>query len=262
MLKVLTASFCVVIVALLVITDPSYAFRDNIIGAWLMDEGSGKVVRDVTGNHGESEIVVQGDWTDGKFGKALSFDGSGGHVQIAFDPKFAVINESDFTFGIWFMTETLPKDRGTWIAGFQQMDANGTGRTWMGIQNDTEAMYSALGNIRPLGAVPEVGQWTHFASVVEEDGDNDTIRIYSDGELMTEEPLSVETCEGDYLIGCHKNLQAINSWEGILDEVVLINKALTEEELSDLMTQGVQGILAVESRSKLATTWGEIRSHL
>jgi len=126
----------------------------------------------------------------------------------------------------------------------------------MGIQDGTEAMYSALGNIRPLGAVPEVGRWTHFASVVEEDGDNDTIRIYSDGELMTEEPLSVETCEGNYLIGCHKNLQAINSREGILDEVVLISKALTEEELSDLMTRDVQGILAVESRGKLALDLG------
>jgi hypothetical protein len=224
-----------------------------------MDEGSGKTVRDYMGNYGESGIEGKAEWVEGKFGKALSFDGSGGHVQVKFEPDLQLLNESDFTFALWFKSETLPGERGTWIAGFQQMDGNGTGRTWMGLQDGTELVYSALGNIRPLGALPEVDRWHHLAIVVTEDGANDSLQLYSDGILMTEEPLSIETSEGDYLIGCHKNLSATNSWEGAMDDIVLIGKALAPEEVRDLMNNGALGVLSIESQGKLATTWGHLR---
>lgn len=259
MVKAISILVSAVIVILFGTASPSCAFKENIIAAWLMDEGAGKEVSDFMGNFSAGEINGKTEWVDGKSGKALRFDGSGGHVLIPFNPKFQMLNESDFTFALWFKTETLPKDRGNWIAGFQQTDLNGTGRTWFGLQDNTDVPYSALGNIRPIGALPEVDKWHHFAVVIEEAGDGDNLRLYSDGTLVTEEALSVETCEGDYLIGCHKNLNAINSWEGILDEVVIINKALTEEELNQLMNDGAGGVLAVDGRGKLAVTWGYVR---
>jgi hypothetical protein len=256
MFRILFLFISVVMVILLMTIGPGLAFKEDIVAAWLMDEGSGKTVKDFVGNYSDGEINGKAEWVDGKSGKALRFDGSGGHVQVPFNPEFQVLNETDFTFALWFKTETLPTDRGTWIAGFQQMDANGTGRTWMGLQDSTDMVYSALGNIRPTGAVPEVDQWCHFALVVEEAGAGDNLKLYSNGKLETEMPLSVETSEGDYLIGCHKNLSADNSWEGVIDDVVIIAKALTEEELEQLMNNGLSGILAVESRGKLTTTWG------
>ncbi len=129
----------------------------------------------------------------------------------------------------------------------------------MGLQDGSEAVYSALGNIRPLGEVPEVGKWHHVALVVQEDGANDTIQVYSDGNLITEEALSVESCEGDYLIGIHKNMTATNSWEGALDDIALISKALTQAEVKELMDNGLAGVLAVDMEGKLATTWGYLR---
>ena len=248
-------------VTFLAMVSSSHAFQEDIIGAWPMDEGVGKTVGDFMGNHSDSEIIGDAEWVEGRFGKALRFDGSGGHVLISFDPKFAVLNQDDFTFALWFKAEALPGDRGTWIAGFQQTDANGTGRTWMGLQDGTDLVYSALGNIRPVGAMPEADKWCHFTLVVYEDGAGDTLQLYSDGVLQTEEPLSVEDCEGDYLIGCHKNLNAVNSWEGVLDEVVIIRKALTETEVNQLMNDGVVHALAVDGRGKLATNWGYLKSH-
>lgn len=129
----------------------------------------------------------------------------------------------------------------------------------MGLRDGSDLVYSAIGNIRPEGTVPEVGKWHHFALVVTEGGANDNLLLYSDGEMIMEMPLSVEDCEGDYLIGCHKNLTEVNSWEGLIDEVVLINKALTPDELNQLMNDGVSATLAVDRRGKLATTWGNLR---
>ena len=72
-------------------------------------------------------------------------------------------------------------------------------------------------------------------------------------------PLSVEDCEGDFLIGCHKNLTAVNSWEGLIDEVVIMNKALTSDEVNRLMNEGVSTLLAVKAQNKLATAWGNLK---
>jgi hypothetical protein len=243
----------------LVAADSSYAFRENIVAAWPLDEGSGKVVKESTGNFSDGEIIGEAEWVDGKFGKALRLDGST-YVQIPFNPKFQVLNEGGFTFAAWFNTETLYSIRGDYVAGFQQMDGNGTGRTWMGIKGGDRS-YSYLGNGDTFGTSPEIGQWYHFAIVVEEGGDIDTIQIYSNGKPETA-PSSrgIETCEGDLLIGCHKDKIKINFWEGLIDDIVIINKALTEEEINELMNKGVSGFLAVESRDKLTTTWGYLKS--
>ncbi|MBM3211674.1 hypothetical protein FJZ33_05625 [Candidatus Poribacteria bacterium] len=58
-------------------------------------------------------------------------------------------------------------------------------------------------------------------------------------------------------IGCHKNLT--NFWDGIIDDVVLIKKALTKNELQDLMKSDISNILRVEPTDKLATNWGNIK---
>ena len=259
MVKALSTLVSAAIVILFALTGSSFAFRENIIAAWLLDEGSGKVAKDSTGNFSDGEIIGKAEWMDGKFGKALRLDGSTGHVQIPFNTEFQMLNTGDFTFAAWFNTETLWDKRGTWIAGFQQMDANGNGRTWMGIK-DGNMTYSYLGNNNTFGVPPEIGQWYHFAIVVKEEGAIDTLQVYSNGK-PEEAPsmLGVETCEGDLLIGCHKDKNAVNFWEGLIDEVVIINKALTEEEINELMNNGVGGILAVESRDKLTTTWGYLK---
>ena len=67
--------------------------------------------------------------------------------------------------------------------------------------------------------------------------------------------------KGDFLIGAHKALNAINFWEGLMDELVIINKALSEAEIGELMNTGAMGILLVESPGKLATTWGKTKSN-
>lgn len=253
-----------VIVALFVTIGSGYAFKENIVVAWLMEEGAGKKVADSTGNHKDGEIVGKAEWVDGKFGKALRFDGSTTYVQIPFNPDFQVLNEGDITFAAWFKTEVLPAERGSYIAGFQQMDLNGIGRNWLALgpnSGATDETYSYLGNGFALAVPPEVGEWYHFALVAKEEGDVDTLQAYSNGKPeMDSVALGIETCEGDYLIGCHKAKTPLNFWEGIIDEVVIINKALTEAQISELMNKGVSGVLAVEGKDKLTTTWGVLKS--
>lgn len=48
---------------------------ETAVGVWLLDEGAGKTTKDSSGK--EHEGTINGaKWKDGKFGKALEFDGA------------------------------------------------------------------------------------------------------------------------------------------------------------------------------------------
>jgi len=57
-----------------------------------MDAGAGKFVTDYMGNYDDAEITG-GEWGEGRFGRALSFDGSDAHAQVPFSPEFHMFNQ-------------------------------------------------------------------------------------------------------------------------------------------------------------------------
>ena len=58
---------------------------DDFAGVWLFDEGKGNIVKDLTDNGNDGEFDGP-KWIDGKFGKALEFDGS---------PKYVIIEHNE-----------------------------------------------------------------------------------------------------------------------------------------------------------------------
>jgi len=153
-----------VLTVLLLIT-PGYAFKENIVAAWTMDEGSGKTVHDVA-NGNDGELKGGAEWVDGKFGKALSFDGSSGYVEIPFNESLKVINQGDFTLAAWFMPNSVPTEN---KEVFQQGDKNGTGRTWLFIAANVGEIRSWLGGDGTYSGVNvKDGEWYHAAVVVTE----------------------------------------------------------------------------------------------
>ena len=78
--RVTLASFMAVF---LLIALPSLAEIDpkNITGMWLFDEGKGGTAADSSENGNDGEIHGA-KWVDGKFGKALEFDGASNWVEV------------------------------------------------------------------------------------------------------------------------------------------------------------------------------------
>ncbi len=236
-------------------TGPGYAFKDNIVAAWTFEEGSGKVVGDVSGNNNDGELMGGPKWVDGKFGKALEFDGSSNHIEVPFGESMGVLNTGDFTIAAWFKFDIVAKKQ----VIFQQGDAGGTGRTWLFIAVDDE-IRSFLGNgTTASGINAEAEDWYHTAVVVIEGGDTDSVQLYVNGEIAGAPfAAGMEDSGGIFFIGCHKNITDL--MDGIIDELVLVNKALSEAEIKDLMNNGLANIIAVEPTGKLAVSWGEIKS--
>jgi hypothetical protein len=236
-------------------TCPGRAFRDDIVAAWLLDEGSGKIIHDASGNGNDGELIGGADRVDGKFGRALDFDGSTGYVEVPFDESMRVINQGDFTLAAWYKPDVIPKKH----CVFQQGDKGGTGRTWLFTHQDLGEIRSYLGGgTTASGINAEAGEWHHTAVVVTEGGGTDTVQLYVNGELSGAPfQAAMEDSEGSFFIGCHKDI--IDLMDGIIDDVVLISKALNEAEISDLMENGAINILAIEPAGKLAVSWGRIK---
>ena len=55
---------------------------ETIAALWLFDEGKGNSAKDDSGNANDGELNGDPEWVDGKFGKAINFDGAKDYIQI------------------------------------------------------------------------------------------------------------------------------------------------------------------------------------
>jgi len=70
----------------------------TLVGAWLFDENQGNTAKDASGNGNPGTLDKTPKWVDGKFGKALEFNGTNG-VEIAHPENFEFLT---WTYVLWF----------------------------------------------------------------------------------------------------------------------------------------------------------------
>ncbi len=112
------------------------------------------------------------------------------------------------------------------------------------------------------------GTWYHIAAVA----DGTEIRVYTNGKETGKGPQRGEFQASDLPLTIGHDLRPILAHHafvnGIMDEVVVADKALTAAEIKTAMELGEDGkpiegfnpIFAVEPEDKLATQWGEIKA--
>jgi len=205
----------------------------ELVGWWQFEEGSGTTALDSSGYDNHGTLFDNLQWTDGKIGLAMQFDGAAGHIEVPFSDSLRLLNQSDFTICAWCMLNTVPPSQNRMV--MQQGDGNGTGRSLLYIGNTNEIRSYAGGATTASGVGAIAGEWIHAAVVVTELGATDSIQLYADGVAAgaANTTLGMENSEGAYFIGSHKNLN--NVWDGLLDDVRIYNHALTEEELQAAM---------------------------
>ena len=84
----------------------------GIVGLWHFDEGSGTTASDSSGNGNDGTLLPTGSgptWVSGKFGRALSFDGTDDYVSVP-DSLSLDIGTSDFTIEAWIKLGTTADD--------------------------------------------------------------------------------------------------------------------------------------------------------
>ena len=245
----------------LLIALPSLAEIDpeSITGMWLFDEGKGGTATDSSENGNDGEIHGA-KWVDGKFGKALEFDGASNWVEVPHSNTVSFKAGVSFTITCYF--------KGTRVAGaLVGKNYEDTSQVlpwyllWNGGADNKVTLYlrdGASASFRANGTT-EIGddKW-HFV-VGRADADAGKASIWIDGKMEAEADFNTKdgygTGDGVFHVGRHYDRYT----EGIIDEVALFNVALEEEDIKFLMENGLETAAAVEPVNKLTTTWGRIK---
>lgn len=256
-MKVLTIFF-MIIGSVAFFADAYSVGPEDAAGIWLFDEGEGETAYDSSDNGNDGEIV-DGNWTSGKFGKALQFNGESTVVKIP-DSKNLDL-ETEVTIVAWVDAgkpklawpnivskgaDVTPENYAVFIStadSFVHFPMNPGGpRVWVNSPNGSF----------------DLGKWQHVAATY----DGKSGKIYVDGKKVQENPHSGNLLPNDMIfrIGNGGSLGQAYWWNGVMDDVAIFNKALSEQEINEIMKNGLGRILALEPREKLAVTWGMVKS--
>lgn len=235
---------------------------ETAVGVWLLDEGSGDTVADSSGNGNDGEFIGNPKWIDGMFGKALHFDGKDDMVPVG---QNEILRVSEGTMMNWINIKTaddtglssmtIPYDDGpAWDAPYRSLGLGtwqGQLRYWIAINDQNQEIQP--GNIK-------VDQWYHEAITF----DGETRKAYLDGELAqaVEGPgkITYGKPTPTAVIGSASVEVPRELFNGYVDEIAIFNVALSEEDINEIIDNGLKGILAVDPKGKVTTTWADIKS--
>ena len=209
----------------LTVTNPAQA---ELVGWWKLDETSGTIASDSSGNGHHSTLVGSPQWVAGYFGGALEFADSPDMVTV---PYSAQLNpENQFTVVLW--ANVAPGGAG-WrsplssrVPGYNlYAPAAGTGTNtwefWLGLD-------PGWAQARPGPAIQE-GEWIHVAGVY----DNGNMKLYGNGQLGAEMTgAMVPNRESELRIGAGGPATgALHHFMGKIDDVRVYDEALSAEEI-------------------------------
>jgi hypothetical protein len=242
-------------------TGTSYALIDaaHVKGMWLFEEGKGDKSADVSGTGLDAKLVSGPKWVEGKFGKALEFDGKASYVEI---PEHE--NPSDaITVTAWAKSPNpawnqhgfLVEKRDAYILHPVQ---GATTMAWC-VVNGAPWNAPQSWNTGAVGP-KDITAWHMYTATF--DSKTGRWAIYIDAVEsskldLNKAKLTVE--RGPVHIGWDECCGG--RWgAATIDEVAIFDVALTPDEIKDVMNNGLyQSVLAVQPNGKLSTVWGRLK---
>ena len=252
-------------------------FTKNLVAMWLFDEGTGKRIKDSSGNRHHGKFAAgKPQWTDGKFGTALEFRGGEESDWVEID-RAVIVDTVDFSFGCW-MKPRRPQNWHANLFGGREVgeEADG-GKGFSFAQNEGSlnkfririgGIFNWQGQGDPRHAVKlKTDEWNHIVFVRKgregiwyRDGEPDRKKkkgFYLDlGSAERVKPSKLNFRIGNSL------WDEDRSYNGIVDEAFIFERALNQDTIKNIMHKGIEGAKAVDPTDKIATLWGGIKSRL
>ena len=236
----------------------SYSAVDrHTMAVWLFEEGSGKTVRDASGNGHHGKITGKLNWVKAKIGTGLDFPGDGtGYIVVDSTDKLEL---ETLTIEALVKVEAA---NGKWQGIVCKQQAGCTNRNYgIWVQNVESVLHAQIGanggcrfNINGTTVITD-NKWHHLAFTY----DGKMGRLYVDGKLEGEQPNEVSFQSNDPITIGVPNKDNVNGLLGSIEEIRISNVARTEKEINESMNLGLAQILSVDPQSKLTTRWGYIK---
>ena len=224
---------------------------EHFVGLWLFDEGSGKAASDSSKYGNDGKIEGGAEWVDGKFDKALSFNGSDAYVEVPSSDSLKIADAITIEFWLFprsFIGEWNIVRKHTQDTYDYEINAIGD------IHFNLTFVETQTGVVIGGDDVP-FNQWTHLAFTY----DGKKALMYINGEPVFEQDVSgaIPISDSPLYIGCRDTTRRFI--DAILDEFCLSNIARTADDIKAHIEKGVARVLAVEKGSELAITWAALK---
>lgn len=208
------------------------ALQPGLVGYWKFAEGAGTAAYDSSGNGNNGTLHNGLAWVDGKYDKALSFNGVDNYVEIT---ENLIKNNVTLSISAWFETAShgviigyqdteYPAVPGYYVPIiYVGADGKLRGEFWTGVNSPITTTFNV-----------NDGNW-HYAALV---GNTNTQSLYVDGNL-------VGTLSGTINhLDMSKNYIGVSYWDrwpsssgnwgffnGKIDEVRIYHRALSQQEV-------------------------------
>ena len=228
---------------------------DSLILYFSFDELDGDMAIDHSQYKNNGTLAGAPELVAGKFGNALKLNGQSDWVEVPHADILTV--DEDVTVMAWINTErhTGPNDQ-----RWQGILAKGNGPRSYSFytESPSECLHlSAGGSGSVCTGKVVLNEWQHVAAHVEDGTHRYWLNGENVGEFPGQNPLPGAADTADVLVG--KTHESQREFLGLIDEVRIWNRALSEDEIRDEMEMG-HFLTAVDPREKLTTTWGTLKS--
>ena len=246
------------------------AVDEDLILFLPFDQQGGKVAIDKS-QYGNNGAIEDGEWVPGKFGNALEFDGITSRLEV---PSSDSLNpEEELSIAMWFKaSEPLPAADGARFmdkwgqAGNNAKDNSGYVVAFFPGGNENRLVFHYnMNDFAGMSFIlPFDDEWHHIAVVFDSTVVGlEAIEMYLDGAAEEVIPFALPPPAGvpitpndlELKIGCGNN--AWNYFKGLLDDVVMFSRVLSEDEV-EALASGPHSA-AVTPGGKLGVSWGTIK---
>lgn len=219
------------------------------------DEGQGDTAYD-SSRYGFHAKVSGATWVEGRFGKALRFDGQDDFVSVGDAPELRLLEGG--TIMAWIYLEGQGTSVWPRIVA-KELQTNSSGGYHMPIDWGGGRLLRFVidgGKGNSVGDPLDLQKWYHVAVAF----DGETVRFYINGERVAEIPQEkpLPDTEAEMRIG--NSPVGVRPFQGIIDEVRIWSRALSDEEIREQMNMSTRQLVAVDPRSKLPALWAELKA--
>ncbi len=214
--------------------------EDGLIARFAFDEEAGLFAYDSSGSGLDSPVSGWFAWAEGLNGNAIEFDGTNGSISLGQPASF---NTNSFSISCWFRCEDALRfrsitsrdrtsnDRQFWLTVWQV----GWGEHPDGVLAFRMSPVSSAYVDLTSDTRVDDGEW-HFAAVTV-DAVLGQVRLYLDGELVDQaNNFSAPRWPNSSVVIGRDAAYADRHFKGLIDELRFYNRAISDEERSQLGT--------------------------
>jgi hypothetical protein len=231
----LKKTFAVIIIGLLwlsvfAVFAPQVKAQVGLAGYWKFDEGSGNTAGDSSGNGNTGTLINSPTWVNEKYGKGLSFDGFDDYVRVEASSSLDVTNQ--VTLEAWVYARAYVDSVGNNPHLVSRVDLGGGSIYILNIYGGTHKIGFAVNpypDQQPSVADLLLNTWTHLAMTY----DGAYVRLYLNGQFDSSYTLSgpIQTTTNWFAIGCNPYGATWAHFNGMIDDVRVYNRALSQQEI-------------------------------